>query len=64
MSKPDLVDIAGIAARLDVKRKTVDTWLYERSLLPPVDFPDLRHPLWLWSTIRQWAIDTGRLTDD
>ena len=61
MTLPDIVDMALVADRLGVKKKTVETWQYDRKLLPPVDFPELASPVWLWSTIRQWAESTGRM---
>lgn len=56
----DLVDIYLIAERLDVRVDTVNQWRY-RDLLPPLDYPQLRSPVWNWDTIRKWAETTGRL---
>ena len=56
----DLVDIPTIADRLGVERRTVDMWRH-RDLLPAPDFPQLRHPVWTWETIRAWAESTNRL---
>ena len=56
----DPVDIAEIAVRLGVTRQTVDMWRH-RDLLPVPDYPQLKHPVWDWSTIRVWAEKTGRL---
>jgi hypothetical protein len=55
-----MVDISEIACRLQVPKDTVNKWRY-RELLPAVDY-DLRvGPVWEWTTIRQWAEQTGRL---
>lgn len=58
--KPDLVDRHLIAERLGVSLEAVSKWKV-RGLLPPPDYPDLRNPIWRWTTIRDWAKRTGRL---
>jgi hypothetical protein len=43
-----------------VARHTPGQWA-QRKLLPPVDFPELREPLWYAETVRdKFAIPTGR----
>lgn len=61
---PAVVDLAGIARHMRVARYTPQQW-QQRGLLPPVDFPEIREPLWLASTlIREFAEPTGRLWYD
>lgn len=47
-----IVDLAGIARHMNVERFTPQQWR-QRGLLPPVDFPDIREPLWYVSTIKK-----------
>jgi hypothetical protein len=55
-----VVDLAGIARHMRVERFTPQQWK-QRDHLPPVDFPDIREPLWYASTIRErFAVPTGR----
>ncbi len=56
----DLVDIPLVAQRLGVSRNTVDIWR-SRDILPPPDYPNLSRPLWDWTTIEDWAVNTNRL---
>ncbi len=56
----DLVDVHLIAERLDVPVNNVRKWR-QRDILPAVDYPQLRSPVWNWGTIRTWAESTGRL---
>lgn len=57
---PAIVDLAGIARHMRVARYTPQQW-QQRDLLPPVDFPEIREPIWLVSTIiKQFAVPTGR----
>jgi len=56
-----LVSIAEIADRLDVPKDTVNKWRH-RGLLPDPDYSLAVGPVWEWSTIERWAIDTGRVT--
>lgn len=56
----DLVDIAGVAERLGVKRETVNMWRY-RELLPEPLWMLNGGPVWEWVTIQRWAIETGRM---
>ncbi len=56
----DLVDVHLIAERLDVPVNNVRKWR-QRDILPAVDYPRLRSPVWNWVTIRKWAETTGRL---
>lgn len=55
-----LVDLAGIAERLNVPKDTVNKWRH-RDLLPEPDFALAVGPVWYWFTIREWAERTGRL---
>lgn len=55
----DLVGIAEIAIRLDVQRATVDQWR-RRGVLPEPEWDLAGGPIWRWSTIRAWAVETGR----
>jgi hypothetical protein len=55
----ELVDLEGVADRLGVKHQTARQWR-TRGVLPEPDFP-LASPTWMWSTIRAWAIESGRL---
>jgi len=58
-SRP-LVDLAGIARHMRAARYTPQQWS-QRGLLPPVDFPEIKEPLWYAATVRdQFAIPTGR----
>lgn len=55
-----IVDLAGIARHMRVERFTPQQWK-QRDHLPPVDFPEIKEPLWYASTIRdQFADPTGR----
>ena len=59
-----VVDLAGVARHMHVERFTPQQWK-QRDLLPPVDFPDIREPLWYASTIRDgFAGPTRRLWCD
>lgn len=59
-----VVDLAGIARHMRVERYTPQQWK-QRDLLPPVDFPEIREPLWYASTIRErFAVPTGRAWHD
>jgi len=59
-----IVDLAGIARHMKVARFTPQQWV-QRDLLPPVDFPEIKEPLWYASTIRdKFAIPTGRFWYD
>lgn len=49
-----------IAARLGVRRSTVDQW-QQRGLLPVPTWTVGGRPAWAWSTIEAWASSTGRL---
>lgn len=51
-----VVDLAGIARHMRVERYTPQQWR-QRGLLPPVDFPEIREPLWYASTIREHFAD-------
>lgn len=50
-----------IAARLGVRRATVDQWGW-RGLLPEPDFTVGGRPAWRWGTIEEWARRTGRMS--
>jgi hypothetical protein len=56
----DPVGVVDIASRLGVKRQTVAVWKV-RGLLPPPDWERGAGPLWEWSTIHEWALETGRM---
>lgn len=63
-SDGQIVDLAGIAWHMHVGRFTPQQWK-QRDFLPPVDFPDIREPLWYVSTIRdKFARPSGRLWCD
>lgn len=51
-----IVDLAGIARHMRVERFTPQQW-QQRGHLPPVDFPEIRTPLWYASTIREHFAD-------
>lgn len=56
-----IVDLAGIARHMHVERFTPQQWR-QREFLPPVDFPEIKEPLWYASSIQeQFAEPTGRL---
>ncbi len=59
----ELVGLSEIAERLNVLRGTVDQWRH-RNVLPAPDYDLQAGPIWWWSTIRRWAEQTGRLSDD
>lgn len=46
-----IVDLAGIARHMHVERTTPGQWK-QRGHLPPVDFPEIKEPLWYASSIR------------
>jgi hypothetical protein len=55
-----IIDLAGIARHMRVARFTPQQWA-QRGLLPPVDFPEIREPLWYVSTIRdKFVTPSGR----
>jgi len=59
-----VVDLAGIARHMGVGRLTPQQWA-QRKLLPPVDFPEIREPLWYAATVREkFAVPTGRVWYD
>jgi len=59
-----IVDLAGIARHMRVERFTPQQWK-QRDHLPPVDFPEIKEPLWYASTIReQFAKRTQRVWYD
>jgi len=59
-----IVDLAGIARHMQVERFTPQQWA-QRGHLPPVDFPEIRTPLWYASTIKeQFIIPTRRVWYD
>jgi hypothetical protein len=51
-----VVDLAGIARHMRVERFTPQQWK-QRGHLPPVDFPEIKEPLWYASTIKQHFAD-------
>lgn len=54
------VGIIEIAARLGVRRATVDQWR-QRGLLPDPRWIVGGRPAWDWTDIEAWARETGRL---
>lgn len=59
-----IVDLAGIARHMRVERFTPQQWK-QRDHLPPVDFPEIKEPLWYVSTIREkFAVPTHRVWHD
>jgi hypothetical protein len=56
-----IVDLAGIARHTHVERLTPQQWR-QRGLLPPVDFPEIKEPLWYVSTIKEQFIKPTRRT--
>lgn len=56
-----VVDLAGIARHMRVDRYTPQQWR-QRGHLPPVDFPEIKEPLWYASTvIEQFAKPSRRI---
>lgn len=60
MSFLDIVGVKEIAERLGVRPQTAATWRV-RNLLPPEEGTVSGAPAWNWSTIENWARQTGRL---
>jgi hypothetical protein len=59
-----IVDLAGIARHMRVERFTPQQWK-QRGHLPPVDFPEIKEPLWYVSTIKNgFIIPTRRMWYD
>lgn len=59
-----IVDLAGIARHLRVHRYTPQQWR-QRGHLPPVDFPEIKEPLWYAATIREkFAVPSRRVWYD
>lgn len=59
-----IVDLAGIARHMRVERFTPQQWK-QRDLLPPVDFPEIKEPLWYVSTLkRDFIVPTRRVWHD
>jgi hypothetical protein len=60
----EVVDLAGIARHMRVERFTPQQWS-QRGLLPAVDFPDIREPLWYVSTVKErFVVPTRRVWYD
>jgi hypothetical protein len=60
---PDLVGITEIAARLGVRRQTVDQWRQRGGVGFPGPSPDITiggRPVWDWADVEAWARQTGR----
>lgn len=55
------VGIVEIAARLGVKRNTVDQWIQRAIEFPPARWTVGGRPAWNWPDVEQWATETGRL---
>jgi len=60
MAPAELVGIAEIAERLEYSRQTIDN-LRTRGDLPEPEYTIGKRPAWRWSTIKRWAIKTGRM---
>lgn len=61
----EVVDLAGIARHMRVGRLTPQQWRQREHLnFPPVDFPDIKEPLWYASTIKAWAREKRRIWYD
>lgn len=59
-----VVDLAGVARHMRVERYTPQQWR-QRGLLPPVDFPEIKEPLWYASTLRdKFAVPSRRVWHD
>jgi len=60
---PDLVNTLGIARRLGVTISAVSNWRVRCDNFPAsLDIPGVVGiPIWLWTTVHTWAIDTGRV---
>jgi hypothetical protein len=59
-----VVDLAGISRHMRVDRYTPQQWR-QRGHLPPVDFPEIKEPLWYASTLRdQFATPSRRVWYD
>lgn len=54
-----VVDLAGIARHMRVERFTPQQWK-QRGHLPPVDFPEIKEPLWYASTIIEHFVVPSR----
>lgn len=54
-----VVDLAGIARHMKVERFTPQQWK-QRGHLPPVDFPEIKEPLWYASTIIEHFVKPSR----
>ncbi len=60
-----IVDLAGIARHMRVDPRYTPPQWRQRGLLPAVDFPEIREPLWYADTIKnQFVIPTGRIWYD
>ena len=62
MTSPDIVSLKEIAERLGVAPSTPSQWR-KRGLMPDPDWVLAIGPVWEWSHIELWAMDTGRLND-
>ena len=62
MTAADPVGAVEIAARLNVKRQTVDAWRQREAVgFPPPRWTVGGRPAWNWHDIEAWARRTGRL---
>jgi predicted DNA-binding transcriptional regulator AlpA len=55
----DLVGVTEIAEMFGMNRVTISKWR-QKGILPDPDAELTKRPLWLRSTIEQWAAKTGR----
>ena len=66
MNRDDLLDLRGIADYLGVSPNTPNQWRQRSKKgqmhppLPEPDFPELAQPLWLKTTITDWAQRAGK----
>lgn len=51
---PDVVDLPGIAARLEIDSRTIDNW-HRNDRLPTPDYRWEAGELWLWESVEEWS---------
>ena len=56
----ELLDMAGVAQALRVKKGTVHQWTHRKVFLPPLMVLG-SVPIWLRRDVMEWAIQTGRI---
>lgn len=62
----ELIGSTEIAVRLGKHPATVRNWATRRDTtgFPEPEIRGPRDHLWLWGPVREWAVRTGRLSDD